>query len=73
MAYMIFTYLLAALIALAVYVFTSRLGMNTRVISTLLVFVILVASITILMVKIGDKPAPDSVIVYPEKVPDAKN
>lgn len=67
---MIFAYFLALIAAILIYVFTSRFGRSMRIILALVVFVILAASITFLIVKVGDDAAPGSVTVYPEKVPE---
>jgi membrane-bound acyltransferase YfiQ involved in biofilm formation len=64
---MIFAYLLSAIIALVVYAFTPKLGINIRVMLALLIFAIIATSVTMVVVKIGDKAAPGSVIIYPEK------
>lgn len=71
---MILVYLLAAVAALIVYAFTSRLDMSIRVVIALLVFAIPVVSITLLVVKTGDKAPPDAVTVHQsnETLPDSE-
>jgi cytochrome bd-type quinol oxidase subunit 1 len=70
---MISAYFLSAIIALLFYAFSSKLGINARVILALLIFAILAILVTILVIKIGDEAAPGSLTVYPEKVSSADN
>lgn len=63
---MILVYLSAAMAALAVYAVTARLGVITRVVVALLVFVIPSVSATVWVFMIGDRAPPDAVTVQPK-------
>ena len=56
-------YLLAAILALAVYALTSKLGIITRVVIALLIFLIPAVLATVWIFMIGDKASPDAVTV----------
>lgn len=60
---MIMLYLLAALAALVAYVVTARLRHLTRLSIALLVFVVPSATITVLVLAVGDKAPADAVTV----------
>lgn len=67
---MMLVYLLAAVLALALYSVTARLGIVARAAIALLVFTIPSVAATVWVYVIGDKAPPDAEIVQPkDKMP----
>ncbi|HMH68746.1 MAG TPA: hypothetical protein VK519_12605 [Pinirhizobacter sp.] len=64
MAYIIFF-----VVAVLTFAMTSRFPMGWRLVLAAAVFLLMSVALTILVVKVGDKPSPDSRTVFPEKSP----
>lgn len=65
---MIAIYFIAAIISVLVFILTMNLVFIVRILLSVGVFVVLVCVVTIWLMKIGDRPLPDSTTVSPEDI-----
>jgi len=65
---MISLYIIFFIVGIAVFLFMKQYSFSIRLAVAIGVFLILHLIATLWIVKIGDKPLPGAVTVYPEKV-----
>ncbi|MPM53186.1 hypothetical protein SDC9_99951 [bioreactor metagenome] len=70
---MIIFYVAALLLGGIVYLITPQLSTGARVLISIITFLLLAGIATYFIHRIGDKPAPDSIVVDPKDISNPKS